>query len=275
MKRPYFILPFDHRNNFAKELFNTAYPFAEEFVQPMIETREIIFDAILEAVHEAPEIKQHVGVLTDYQFGRAVLERAKRSGLTTILTTEASGTETFTFQDGDHFQDALIEFVPAYAKVLVRYDVREKEKNRQQREKILSLSRFCENHHMRFLIEPLVLGNDRKVDDVVTCIREMQEDGIKANIWKIEGLDAEEDWAQVQKVTSADVVVLGRGESAEAVEKWLTDAKRSGVADGFAVGRTVFLDALKRYFAKEISREEAVQQIAKRFMSFVEIWKKA
>lgn len=65
-------------------------------------------------------------------------------------------------------------------------------------------------------------------------------------------------------------IILGRGEDDQKVSEWLTTA--SGVPGfiGFAVGRTSFWDPLVNWRAKNINREEAVKDIARRYLEFVE-----
>ena len=58
------------------------------------------------------------------------------------------------------------------------------------------------------------------------------------------------------------VIILGRGENEERVNKWLiVGAKTDGVI-GFAAGRTVFWQPLVDYRNGKISRSEAASRIA-------------
>ena len=58
------------------------------------------------------------------------------------------------------------------------------------------------------------------------------------------------------------MIVLGRGENEEKVRLWLSVAARTPGVIGFAVGRTVFWDALKQHKESKLSREKAVAKIA-------------
>ena len=67
-------------------------------------------------------------------------------------------------------------------------------------------------------------------------------------------------------------VVLGRGASTEKVEEWLRAA--SGVPGfiGFAIGRSIWWDALKGFLADELDREAAAAKIADNYLHFVGVY---
>jgi myo-inositol catabolism protein IolC len=64
-------------------------------------------------------------------------------------------------------------------------------------------------------------------------------------------------------------IILGRGEDDQKVREWLTTASGVPVFIGFAVGRTSFRDLLVNWRAENINREEAVKDVARRYLEFV------
>ena len=56
---------------------------------------------------------------------------------------------------------------------------------------------------------------------------------------------------------------------------WIETAAKSGIPDGFAIGRTIFFTALEWLRDKKISREEAVQMIAKNYIHFIHLWEQS
>jgi 5-dehydro-2-deoxygluconokinase len=60
-------------------------------------------------------------------------------------------------------------------------------------------------------------------------------------------------------------IILGRGADEARVLLWLRVAASVRGFDGFAVGRTIWYDALKRFLAGQVSREDAVQKISGRY----------
>ena len=79
--------------------------------------------------------------------------------------------------------------------------------------------------------------------------------GVEPDVWKIEGLDAREDCERVASAARAggrdgvSCIVLGRGGDAAKVEGWLRTAASVPGFIGFAVGRTIWWDALEAWLA--------------------------
>jgi hypothetical protein len=65
-------------------------------------------------------------------------------------------------------------------------------------------------------------------------------------------------------------IILGRGEDDRKVHEWLTTAAAVPGFIGFAVGRTSFWDPLVAWRAKQITREQAVNDIVRRYREFVD-----
>jgi 5-dehydro-2-deoxygluconokinase len=110
------------------------------------------------------------------------------------------------------------------------------------------------------------------------AIKQLQDAGVEPDIWKIEGLDRVEDCETVVAAAHRDgrnpvgCIILGRGEGSKKVREWLTMASQVSGFIGFAVGRTVFWEALMDFKAKKITRDEAVATIARRYREFVDIF---
>jgi myo-inositol catabolism protein IolC len=128
-------------------------------------------------------------------------------------------------------------------------------------------------------------GNDKKEYDIklrpelmVQAITELQDAGIEADVWKIEGIERRED---CQKVVAAarrggrdqvGCIVLGRGEDDAKVREWLTTAASVPGFIGFAVGRTTFWNSLVDYRAGKIKRDVAVERIAASYRMWVDLF---
>ena len=68
-------------------------------------------------------------------------------------------------------------------------------------------------------------------------------------------------------------VLLGRGASTEKVEQWLQAASTVDGFIGFAIGRSIWWDALKGFLAEDLDRAAAASQIADNYLHFVEVYK--
>ena len=116
---------------------------------------------------------------------------------------------------------------------------------------------------------------------MVQAIQQLQDAGVEADVWKIEGLDRREDCEKIVAAArrggrdKVGCIVLGRGEDDKKVREWLTTAAHVPGFIGFAVGRTTFWDPLVDYRAKKITREAAVKEIARRYREWVDLFEKA
>jgi myo-inositol catabolism protein IolC len=286
-RQPLDIVAFDHRSSFSKGLFGASEPVSAEIAARISDTKEVIFEAFLEAIaHGVP--RRRAGVLVDEQYGADVARKARQGGFELAMPVERSGLKEFELQYGDEFGKHIEAFDPDFSKVLVRYNAEgDRALNQRQTEKLAQLSRWLHEHGRKLLFELLVpatpaqlqacggqAGYDRQLRPrlVLEAIAELQDGGVEADIWKIEGLESSVDCARVVEQARSgsarqDVscIVLGRGASFERVLQWLAIAAPVPGFIGFAVGRTLWEDALKEYVAGTRSRAETRSAIAERY----------
>jgi myo-inositol catabolism protein IolC len=67
-------------------------------------------------------------------------------------------------------------------------------------------------------------------------------------------------------------IILGGGEDDRKMRDWRGIAAEVPGFIGFAVGRTVFWDPLVAWRAKKATREQAVADIAARYLEFVDVF---
>src|SRR5205807_7810121 len=135
--------------------------------------------------------------------------------------------------------------------------------NKRQTARLKRLSDYLHgNKRSMFMFELLVpaekaqldrVQGDKKAYDLeirpglmVQAIQQLQDAGVEAAVWKIEGLDRQEDCKKVVAAAhrggreKVGCIVLGRGEDDRKVREWLTTAAHVPGFIGFAVGRTTF-----------------------------------
>lgn len=116
---------------------------------------------------------------------------------------------------------------------------------------------------------------------MIQAIHQLQDAGVEADVWKIEGLDRRDDCVKIVAAAKRDgrdavgCIILGRGENEAKVREWLGTAASVSGFTGFAVGRTTFWDPLTDYLSKKTTREAAVTEIARRFQEWVRIFENA
>jgi 5-dehydro-2-deoxygluconokinase len=239
-------------------------------------------------------------VLVDEQFGapKNIPGDAKQRGLLLAMPVEKSGQNEFDFEYGDDFGAHIEQFDPDFSKVLVRYNPDgDAEMNERQTERLKRLSDWLHEHDRKFLFELLVPAEDHQLEQVGgdtdrydaelrpelmrRTIVAFQDAGVEADIWKIEGIETQEDCdriAQTARRGGRDgvvCVVLGRGANDEKVDHWLRQGAPVEGYAGFAIGRTIWWDALKGFLDGNLERENAAQQIADNYLRFVQVYDEA
>ncbi len=291
-----FILAFDHRGSFQKKMFGIAgEPNAEE-TAVISDAKKVIFEGFKRAVNELGVDRTTAGILVDEQFGADIVREAEKEGFVFAMPVEKSGQDEFDFQYGTEFGKHIEDFNPSFSKVLVRYNPDgEAEMNARQSARLKELSDWLHANDRKFLFELLVPATDEQLasvdgdadrydkelrpDLMITAIKELQEAGIEADIWKIEGIDTAEDCARIaDQVRSGGrdgvvCVVLGRGANDAAVDHWLKQGAGVDGYVGFAIGRTIWWDALKGYLDKTLDREAAAEKIAANYKRFIDVYK--
>ena len=290
-----YILAFDHRGSFQKKMFGIEGDPTPEETEKIADAKRLIFEGVLEAVSRGAE-PSATGVLVDEQFGSDIPRRAREHGLTLAMPVEKSGQNEFDFDYGEDFGAHIEEFDPAFSKVLVRYNPEDDPVlNERQLGRLKRLADWLHEHDRKFLFELLVpatdeqlakLGGDAERYDAELrpelmrrAIEEIQDAGIEADVWKIEGVDEGEDAAMlVRQTRSGDgregvaCVLLGRGASTAKVEQWLEAAAPIDGFVGFAIGRSIWWDALKGFLADELERDAAASEIAENYLHFVRVY---
>ena len=290
-QEPLYIMPFDHRASFESRMFGFKPPLTAAQTAEVAGAKRAIYDGFLAAL-AAGMPRKICGILTDEQFGAAVLRDAAALPVTTAMCVEKSGQAEFDFQYGADFAAHIEAFHPTFCKVLVRYNPEgDQALNRRQAARLRQLSDYlAETRKSLFLFELLVpaepaqaerFHRDAKAYDLELrprlmrqAVEELQAARVEPDVWKLEGLDRREDCEAIVATARAggrdrvSCIVLGHGEDATRVRHWLTVAGGVSGFIGYAVGRTVFWDPLMAWRAGTMTREQAVAEMAKRYLGF-------
>jgi myo-inositol catabolism protein IolC len=282
-----YMLPFDHRDSFEHRLFGFTGNLDSEETSQIVDAKRLIYEGLLVAV-ESDVPRDAAAILVDEQFGREILRDAKARGLMTACPVERSGEKEFTFEYGDDFAGHIEDVDPTFCKALVRYNPEgDVELNRRQGDRLHRLSDYLSKHGRSFMVELLVpaephqlarAGGDQGRYDsmmrpglMVRAIEDFQRQGIEPSIWKIEGLDSTTDCRNVadtalrQGRSNVRCIVLGRNAPEAQVGRWLRAAAAVPAFVGFAVGRSTFAEPLRAWRDRNATREQAVQEIARRY----------
>jgi myo-inositol catabolism protein IolC len=292
--KPLYVLPFDHRSSFEKGLFGWTGALSNEQVEKITQSKEVIYDGFQLAVSKGVP-RESAGILVDAQFGAAILRDANRNGYITCMPAEKSGQAEFQFEYGEQYAAQIEDYKPIFVKALVRYNPEDDEAlNRRQAARLKELGDTAHKQDRYFMFELLVPATAEQSDRLegnhdaydkglrpslmMGAIKELQNAGVEPDVWKIEGLDNREDCVKIAEVAQRDgridvgCIVLGRGSSEDKVVEWLRTAASVPGFIGFAVGRTTFWDPLVALRDSKISRQQAVEDIAGRYMNWTQVF---
>jgi myo-inositol catabolism protein IolC len=292
-----YVLAFDHRGSFQKKMFGIEGDPTPEQIETIADAKRLIFEGMLDAVSRGVEAEA-TGVLVDEQFGSDIPERAHEHGLKLAMPVEKSGQEEFDFQYGDDFPAHIEKFDPNFSKVLVRHNVEgDDEMNQQQIARLKRLADWLHDNGHKFMFELLVPATEEQLAKVGgdsdrydaelrpelmrRAIETYQQADCEVDIWKIEGVDEQSDAAMLADQARSGpgregvvCILLGRGASTQKVEEWLQKAASVDGFIGFAIGRSIWWDALKSFLSGDLSREAAAGQIASNYLHFVQVYER-
>jgi myo-inositol catabolism protein IolC len=285
---PVFALAFDHRNSFRRDFMGLRADPTPEQHATMVAAKGVVVDALLAA---APQVDPgRVVLLIDDEYGGGSVAKAQAGGILVAMPVEVSGQRELRYVDGGHPERVIDSYHPDYVKVLVRYNPGgDSAMNARQRARLRELASRLDGRPQQLMLELLVPPEEAQLEAVAcdrgrfdrevrggltaAAIREIAGDGLRPRLWKIEGPESREDATRIAgAVRSADpdsaCLVLGRGADLAAVRRWLAIAARTDGFTGFAVGRTIWWDALRAYTGGG-DRDAAVSAVATRYLDLV------
>ena len=293
-----YILAFDHRGSFQKKMFGIEGDPTSEQTETIADAKRLIFEGMEQAVERGVD-PSATGVLVDEQFGSDIPGRARNEGLKLSMPAEKSGVDEYDFEYGEDFGAHIEQYDPDFVKVLVRLNPEgEADMNQRQMSRLKELADWLHEHDRKFLFELLVPAEQAQLDAVGgdsdrydrelrpelmrRAIEMLQDFGVEVDIWKIEGVDERADADRLAEQTRKGegregvvCVLLGRGASDDKVEHWLRQAAPVEGFVGFAIGRSIWWDALKGYLDGNLERAKAAEQVADKYLHFVQVYDEA
>jgi myo-inositol catabolism protein IolC len=298
-RTPLHLLAFDHRGVFARTVFDTTGEPTPEQEAAMVDAKHLIFEGVRRAAEAGAVPAGQAGVLVDELYGAQVARDAKASGIVLVMPVEAPDREVFDFAYGSDWRAHVEAFDPDFAKVLVRWNADgDAEGNAVQAARLAELSAWLRETGRRLLFELIVpptaeqmaaAGGDAERFEreqrpalIVRAIAALQDAGVEADVWKLEGLDEIADaQAAARQARTGDgrggvaLTILGAGAPEARVDHWLRTAASVDGFLGFAIGRSIWRDAVRGHLAGTLDRTAAAREIADNYLRFVDVFRGA
>jgi 5-dehydro-2-deoxygluconokinase len=257
----------------------------------------VVADALVEAVAAGGSLEAtEAAMLVDDEYGGLAIARARAAGIRIVVPAERSGLPEFVLEHGDDFGEAIIRSGADAVKALVRYNpASDPERNVRSRQGLIRLARWCDDAGYPLMLELLVPpderdlgaggepppGFDSEMRPSLTCsaIAELRQAGLHPAWWKLEGQPGPESFSAVASATGASAagsgtacLVLGRGAGEDQLTRWIRQAAATKGFTGFAVGRSLWVDALVGVLAGTLSEEAAAARISASYLALVEVY---
>jgi 5-dehydro-2-deoxygluconokinase len=229
--------------------------------------------------------KPGYGMLIDERFGReALFEFARHEFSWLGRPVEVPGSRPLRFEFSQDIGSQLVEWpVDHCIKCLCFYRPDDPPALKaEQQEKLRGLFDAARKVGRELLIE-IICGKQGPLadDTVATALEDLYALGIKPDWWKLEPQASPAAWNAIASVIKCNdpwcrgVMLLGLEAPQAELEAAFAATADAQVVKGFAVGRTLFMNAAESWFAGEISDEAAMTEMADRFDSLTRAWQSA
>ena len=206
------------------------------------------------------------GAIVDDKHGEEALFALAGSGLWGARPVEVPASRPLAFEAGANVGVRLRAWPAQHVvKCLVHYE-------RQDLAALRQLHEACADTGHELLLE-LVSKNPP--------LGEIYAAGVKPDWWKLLPPADEQAWDAIAATIAKNdphcrgVLLLGMEASEEELERAFALAARHPVCKGFAVGRSIFMEAARQWFAGKSDDEAVVRTVAGNYSKLVNLWKKA
>ncbi|HEY8382224.1 MAG TPA: 5-dehydro-2-deoxygluconokinase [Microvirga sp.] len=265
----------DHRAQFAAMAREVGAP----------EERIPAFKVLaVEAAARVAKGRPGFGMLIDGAYGRDALFRAADHPFWIGRPVEEPGSRPLAFEGGGSIGAKLVEWPVGHTiKCLCFYHPNDPEDLRETQER--EFLRIADAARLvgRELLVEIICGKHGTLhtDTVASVLRRLYALGIRPDWWKLEPQADAAAWRAIAEAIERNdplcrgIVLLGLEAPQEELEAAFTVAAREPLVKGFAVGRTIFNDAARRWLSGTMTDEDAVADMAARFARLVEAWQRA
>lgn len=242
--------------------------------------KELLFDAYVLVASDVPE----VGVLLDHTYGEDLLERASGMGHWYARAIEVPRSYPVELATDAPLHDSLRRRpTDEIVKCMVYAHPEEDDEIRDQQGRTVSLlaeaARLAERELLIELQAPR--GKQLEGEDASQLMTWIYDLGVRPDWWKLPPSASELVWESIDRTIQdrdphcQGFLVLGQQQDLAAVIKSLSVSARYSTCRGFAVGRTLFVDAARGWFDGEIDDQELTMAATRNFRGLIDAWNQA
>ena len=236
----------------------------------------------LNAVSDLADTRDGLGILVDDRFGRTALHAASNHDVWIGRPIEESGVFPLSFEEGPDLGSRLAEWpVNHCVKVLAPLRTDDPEDLIAHHENsLVDLADACRRTGHEFLLEIINgrVGQPAEPDQIHALMARMYDLGVMPDWWKLEPIADAAFWARAGDIVRAHdphlqgIIVLGKEMPDEQLVKVLGMARGEPLVRGFAIGRTIFSEAARRWFAGDIDDAAATGMMSAVYRRLIAAW---
>jgi 5-dehydro-2-deoxygluconokinase len=240
---------------------------------------------VWQAADEEADSDPGFGVLVDDRLGQSALQAATSSRAWVGRPIEASGKFPLAFEFEGEISEHLADWpLTQTVKVLCPYRLDDDPVIRAHHELMIqNLDRACRHSGHEWLFEIITARNGKgpEFDSVASIMEHFYELGVRPDWWKLEpGLDRAYWNGAGQVIEKHDpwcqgIIVLGLHGSVDSISESFQVAASQPWVKGFAVGRTLFSQAARDWFAGTLDDVGAVATMRANYRSMIDAWDNA
>jgi 5-dehydro-2-deoxygluconokinase len=270
------VMAFDHRSQFYEMAREVG---GDEHRIPAL--KQLLVRAA-EQVERSHALQGKVGVLIDSSYGADALASATGRGWWVGRPVELPGSRPLRFDIGDSIASQLVTW-PAeqVVKCLVHYHPDDEPGLRLEQESQIALlweATRASGHELLLEIIPPRPMTPAGTNDaaVLRSVKRLYNLGFKPEWWKLAPMSAAA-WGELQALVAErdpycrGAVILGLNQPLADLVRGFAQAGNT-IVKGFMVGRTLWVDASRRWLKGEISDDAFVDTVAGNFATLVDAW---
>ena len=282
-----FIFAFDHRDQFL-DLANDAG--AAEASVPAL--KKLLVRAVAETEAESGKALQgRVGILCDDRYGQDALNAATGRGWWVGRPVELPGSNPLVFEHGRSIGTTLISWpVEQIVKCLVAFhpddDVENRLENEAQLRTLYDAVQVSGHELLIEIVPPRDLPGGPGL--LLRSMKRLYNLGIHPEWWKLPPPAADE-WPAIDALIAErdpycrGVVLLGLSAPLEQLTAGFADAQGSRSCRGFAVGRTIFQEPARAWFAAHAAQTgqadeardaEMIAAVRRNYQGLIAAWRR-
>ena len=243
--------------------------------------KQLAYEAALAVCHAENPVPNSIGILADDTYSLDILLDSNKHPLWVGRCIELSGAVPLDFESAADLGMTLQSWPENHVVKCLFHpsDSDSADVIAEHKKQLCRLGSAVRGTGHDLLLE-IVPGCEDRDAAVLNWMRTSYELGVYPDYWKLLPMSSAASWEKAEAIIAEfdpycrGILILGNNASRDELEQAFASVPRDGRVIGFAIGRSIFLEQAERWFAGEISSDEAREAMRKNFLDLIEAWNK-